>query len=899
MARSGKKTGAAQETPLMRQYAKIRERHPGAVLLFRMGDFYETFDDDALTVSRVLGITLTKRSNGGAAETPLAGFPHHALDAHLPRLVAAGLRVAICEQLEDPRLARGIVKRDVVEVVTPGVILHEGMLSPKRTTYVLAARFEGERVGLSFLDASTGEFFVAEVPRARFEETLLTIAPAEVLVDKRQREQMPAVRGAGFVVTAVEDWTFGQDFAGEVLVRHFKTHSMRGFGVEDLRLGLRAAGAVLYYVSETQRGSLPHVRRLQRYASEDYMALDPQTKRNLELVAGGQGTEEGSLVGILDETLTPMGARLLRKWLVRPLCRVDAIEKRLSAVEALVKDTKRRAALRDELRGTGDLERATPRDVVALGRSLRQIPALKALLEGHDDATLRKLGEGLRTLSDAADTIEAALVEDPPANLADGGAIRDGYNDELDALRTLARGGQEWVARLQAEEAQRTGIASLKVSYNRVFGYYIEITNAHKARIPDDYIRKQTLVGAERYVTPALKEQEEKILSAEEKMTRLEGELFARLRTELAEEGAAMAHNAALVAMLDVFGGLAEVAVRSGYVRPVVDESRVLHVVEGRHPVVEQALPPGEPFIPNSVDLDPDGEGEAGARQVLVITGPNMAGKSVVLRQTGLIVLLAQIGSFVPAKFARIGIVDRVFTRVGASDNLAAGESTFLVEMHETASILHNATARSLILLDEVGRGTSTYDGLSIAWALVEYLHETPDVAARTLFATHYHELNALADRLPRLRNARVQVEEHDGRVIFLRRLVDGGADHSYGIEVARMAGLPPSVVVRAREILAHLEGEERSEVRGPRSDTGDGAARSGGGDGAAAAARVSRPTAHAGEVAPAAQFQMPLFAAPDPALERLRDALAAVDTDRLTPIEALLKLAELKRLMR
>ncbi len=888
----------------MRQYGKIRERHPGAILLFRMGDFYETFDEDALTVSRVLGITLTKRSNGGASETPLAGFPHHALDAHLPKLVAAGLRVAICEQLEDPKFARGIVKRDVVEVITPGVILHEGMLSPKRTTYVLAVRFEGERVGLSFIDASTGEFYVSEVPRARFEETLLTVGPAEVLVDKRQREQLPTVRGAHFVVTAVEDWTFGNDFAAEVLVRHFKTHSMRGFGVDDLKLGLRAAGSVLYYVSETQRGSLPHVRRVQRYTSEDYMALDPQTKRNLELIAGTQGSEEGSLVDILDETLTPMGARLLRKWLVRPLCKVDAIEKRLSAVEALVRDSRLRTAVRDELRGAGDLERlaarvvsgrASPRDVSALGRSLRQVPALKSLLEGHADATLRKLGEGLRACTDTADKIEAALVDEPPATLADGGVLRDGFSPELDELRTLARGGKEWVARLQAEEQRRTGIASLKVSYNRVFGYYIEVTNAHRERIPEDYIRKQTLVGAERYVTPALKEQEEKILSAEEKMTRLESELFARLRTELAEEGATYTHNAALAAMLDVFGALAEVAVRHSYVRPVVDESRVLHIVEGRHPVVERTLPPGEPFIPNSVDLDPDGEAEgAEARQVLVITGPNMAGKSVVLRQTGLIVLLAQIGAFVPAKFARVGIVDRIFTRVGASDNLAAGESTFLVEMHETASILHNATPRSLILLDEVGRGTSTYDGLSIAWALVEYLHENPDVAARTLFATHYHELNALAERLPRLRNARVQVEEHDGRVIFLRRLVDGGADHSYGIEVARMAGLPPAVVARAKGILAHLEaGAVRVDEApdAPRASAGDGAP--------APAVPAPRPTTHAAQVTPAPTFQPSLFAAPDPLLERLRDAVDGIDTDRLTPIEALLKLAELKRLLR
>lgn len=929
-----RKTGSSEprETPLQRQYAKIKERHPGAVLLFRMGDFYETFDEDAVTVSGVLGITLTKRSNGGAAETPLAGFPHHALDQHLPKLVAAGLRVAICEQLEDPKFARGIVKRDVVEVVTPGVLLRDGLLQPTRAAYVVALRFEGERVGLGILDASTGEFLVSETPRARLDDVLLAVAPAEVVIDKRQRDQLPP-RALGYVVTHAEDWAFGQDFAYEVLVRHFKTHSLKGFGVDDLALGLRAAGAVLHYVSETQRGSLPQVRRLVRYASEDYMALDPQTKRNLELIAGTSGTEEGSLVGILDQTRTPMGARLLRRWLVRPLCRVEQIEKRQSAVDALVKDARLRERVRDELKRVGDLERlaarlaaarATPRDVATLGLTLRQLPVVKGLLEGHGCDTLRKIAEGLTTCQDAADRIARTLVDEPPATLDGGGAIRDGVSGDLDELRALARSGKDWVVRLQASEAERTGIPSLKVGYNRVFGYYIEISNAHKAKVPDDYLRKQTLVGAERYITPELKEREEKILSAEEKLAALEQELFAALRMALAEEGAAFAHNAQLLAMLDALASFAEVAARHDFVRPVVDESRTLDIRDGRHPVVEQALPPGEPFIPNSVCLDPDGElseghqnpGEDG-RQIVVITGPNMAGKSVVLRQTGLIVLLAQIGAFVPAKTARIGLVDRIFTRVGASDNLAAGESTFLVEMNETANILHNASERSLILLDEVGRGTSTYDGLSIAWALVEYLHETPGVAARTLFATHYHELNALAARFARIRNARVQVEEHDGRVFFLRRLVDGGADHSYGIEVAKMAGLPAPMLARAREILRHLEahaatvepggdGASRPEPDAPAVETPYVASppRPPNADGAPSAepavpdGPTPRRTAHAATVA-AAAFQASLFAAPDPRLERIEQALVAAEPDQMTPIEALLKLAELKRMLR
>ncbi|RMF56795.1 MAG: DNA mismatch repair protein MutS [Bacteroidetes bacterium] len=875
----------------MRQYYKIKERHPNAILLFRMGDFYETFDEDAHTVSRVLGITLTKRANGQAADVPLAGFPHHALDNYLPKLVRAGYRVAICEQLEDPKYARKVVKRDVVEVVTPGVAFHDQLVNPRQAHYLAAVHFGRERgrenvVGFAFIDATTGEFSVTEAEAVHLESLLETIGPAEVLVEKGLQKRLQGVRGASFVITPLEDWVFGFDFAYETLLRHFKTHSLKGFGVDDLRAGLVAAGAALHYLGETQKGRLPHIRRITRYAGDDYMALDPQTKRNLELVAPLQGEgREGTLVHILDETLTAMGARLLRKWLVRPLRNVEQIQRRLDAVEALFQAPRLREKLREELRQVGDLERlaakvctgrATPRDLHLLKLTLRQVPALKTLLADERCATLRKLAEGLTLCQDVVDRIEAALVDDPPATLKDGGLIRPGYNEELDELRRIASSGKDWVARMQKQEAERTGIPSLKVGFNKVFGYYLEITNAHKDKVPDDYIRKQTLVNAERYITPALKEYEEKILTAEEKIVNLEAELFNALRLAVAEATPDLQRNATLLALLDGFCALAEVAERYDYTRPDVHEGTDLDLEDARHPVVERTLPAGEPFIPNSIRLDPASE------QILIITGPNMAGKSVVLRQVGLIVLLAQIGSFVPARRARVGIVDRIFTRVGASDNLAAGESTFLVEMNETANILNNATPRSLILLDEVGRGTSTFDGLSIAWALVEYLHENPQVAARTLFATHYHELNELADRYPRVRNFRIQVQEHEGKVIFLRKLVPGGADHSYGIEVARMAGLPEPVIRRAREILHHLESQHLVIEGGERS----------GGDGVAVRRPAPVPAVEGGA------FQMSLFAPePDPKLLELRDRLRALDPNRLTPIEALLQLAELKRL--
>lgn len=877
---ASKRAGSGKVTPLMRQYYRIKERHADAILLFRMGDFYETFEDDARRVHDVLGITLTKRSNGQASDVPLAGFPHHALDTYLPRLVGAGLRVAICEQLEDPKHAKTIVKRDVVEIVTPGVSLHDHLLDPKRSNYVAAVHVVDEVAGIAYLDASTGEFAVTEVPAARAVDVLQTVQPAEII---RVKGGDRSVGVSGAIITGVEDWVFTREYAEETLLRHFRTHSLKGFGLDDLSIGLIAAGAVLHYVSETQQGHIPHVRRLTRLAPDGYMALDPQTKRNLELVASMQGGgNEGSLVSILDRTLTPMGARMMRRRLIRPLTDVGQIHGRLDAVDAMFASRRLREAARELLGPVGDMERvaaraatgrAGPRDLDSVRTTLGIIPAVQALMTGEDCEPLRELGDLLDPCAELRTELSAGLVDEPSASIRDGGVIREGYSAELDELRVLARSGKDFIARLQKEEIQRTGISSLKVGYNKVFGYYLEITNAHRDKVPDDYIRKQTLVNAERYITPALKEYEEKILTAEERIAGLEADLFGALRDLVAQALPVLQQNAHCLAELDTYAALAEVAVRNRYVRPYVHEGRDIEIESGRHPVVEHALPPGEPFIPNSIRLDPDSE------QILLITGPNMAGKSVALRQVGLIVLLAQVGSFVPAEKARIGIVDRIFTRVGASDNLAAGESTFLVEMNETASILHNATPRSLILLDEVGRGTSTFDGLSIAWALVEFLHERPDVAARTLFATHYHELNELAARYERIRNFRVQVQEHGDKVVFLRRLVPGGADHSYGIEVARMAGLPDELIGRAREVLRHLESQRLAEAVG---------------DSSAEAGQVALPDA----VRDGA-FQMSLFGAgePDPLTEAVREKLRTVDPDRMTPIEALLLVSTLRRL--
>ena len=869
-------------TPLMRQYYKIKERHADAILLFRMGDFYETFESDAETVSKVLGIALTKRSNGKAGMVPLAGFPYHSLDNYLPKLVQAGYRVAVCEQLEDPKFARKIVKRDVVEVVTPGVSFHEQLLHPKQSHYLAAVHWGGRRAkndtaGVAYLDASTGEFALSEVPAGGLLEFLHMLSPAEVLVDKRRQDEIRWLRAHGYLVTPQEDWCFGYDFGLETLLRHFKTHSLKGFGVDAYDIGIVAAGAALYYLNETQKGRLPHIARLTYHASDTYMALDVQTKRNLELVSSMQhGRQEGSLVEILDFTVTPIGARRLRRWLLQPLRQVDIIEERLAAVHTFVEAATQREQLRLTLRPIGDLERlaarlstgrATPRDMMAIRSALEVIPLVRQLLAGSANPSIATLVDRLEPCAEVVTLIREAIVDEPPATLADGGVFRPGYNAELDELRTLTRTGKDWVARMQKDEATRTGISSLKVGFNRVFGYYIEITHAHRDKVPAEYIRKQTLVNAERYITPALKEYEEKILTAEERMLTIETTLYQELRARVAEHVPAFQRNADSLSQLDCLASFAEAAVRHRYVRPELDDSRRLDIVDGRHPVVEQLLPHGQPFIANSLALDPVSE------QIIIITGPNMAGKSVILRQVGLIVLMAQVGSYVPATRARIGVVDRIFTRVGASDNLASGESTFLVEMNEAANILNNATPNSLILLDELGRGTSTFDGLSIAWSLVEYLHERPAVAARTLFATHYHELNELASRYDRIVNMRVQVQEHDGKVIFLHKLIAGGADHSYGIEVARMAGLPEAVIARAREILGQLE-SQRLEV---------------GGDGA------RKPPPPAPKVSDD-RLQLSLFEVQDPKAQKVADALRRIDPERMSPVEALLKLVELKQ---
>ncbi len=874
-------------TPLMRQYWSVKDRHPDTVLLFRMGDFYETFDEDARLVHEVLGIALTKRSNGQAADVALAGFPHHAIDTYLPKLVKAGFRVAICEQLEDPKQTKKIVKRDVVEIVTPGVSLRTQLLDPKKSQYLAAVHYArgrnaGETVGIAYADISTGEFVAGEIDARQVQDFLSSLSPSELLIEKG-RESDTGISSQRFMTTKQEDWVFAEDFARNLLTSQFETHSLKGFGIDDLTLGIVAAGAVLHYLSETQKASLSHIRKISRFDSSESMLLDAQTCRNLELVGTIQaGSKDGSLIQLMDETISPMGARLLRAWLLRPLKNVSKIDNRLCAVSELFSSDDLREEIRQELKPVGDLERIAaraavgrinPRDILYLRDTLRQIPVIKTVLSATESERLKFIGTALDSLENMETRISDAITDTPPLSLKDGGVIRDGFNKELDDLRRLARSGKQYLADLQKREAEKTGISSLKVAYNRVFGYYLEVTHRHRDRVPAEWIRKQTLVNAERYITAELKEYEDKILNAEDKMVELEGRLFRELREDIARETGILQINAELLATLDVLASFAHTATRRKYVRPIVDDGMTIDVKGGRHAVVEAMLPDGEPFIPNDTFLDPE------SHQILIITGPNMAGKSVILRQVGLIVLLAQVGSFVPADSAHIGVVDRIFTRVGASDNLAAGESTFLVEMNETANILHSATPRSLILLDEVGRGTSTFDGLSIAWALVEYLHDEPAVRARTLFATHYHELNECATRLGRVCNFRIQVHEHEGRLIFLRRLVAGAADHSYGIEVARMAGVPGSVLERAHNILVHLESqqlrvEETLEQAGVRADS------------------RTVPGRH--------MSQMSLFdQTKDAVASELRNRIEAIEPERLTPIDALITLSELKKLTR
>lgn len=866
-------------TPLMKQYAQVKARYPDTILLFRMGDFFETFEEDARITARVLGITLTRRGNGAAGEVPLAGFPHHALDAYLPKLLRAGHRVAVCEQLEDPRFARGIVKRDVIEVVTPGVAYSDKVLEQKQNNYLAAIALptplagSHDSVGFAFVDVSTAEFGVSEFPLAALPDQVAALQPAELLVQKRDAQGVAdLLRGrTGALVTKLDDWIFTADYAYEQLIGHFRTQSLKGFGIEDLPSGITAAGAVMHYLQETQKANLLHLRRLTRHDVGDFIVLDPSTKRNLEITSSLSGSADGTLFSVLDRTQTPMGGRLLKQWVNRPLNAVGPITARLDAVEELYRSTDVRRRAVETLSHIGDMERliarictgrASPREMNALKAMLIRTGEAHAALEGVTATALQAIRDGLDPLDPVTALIDTAIAPDPPATLADGGVIRRGYNAELDGLRSLASSGKSWIAELQKTERERTGIASLKVGYNSVFGYYLEVTHTHKDRIPENYIRKQTLTNAERYVTPELKEYEEKILHAEERILALETRLFNEVRLQVAAHAEAIQADSRHLAALDCLISLAAAAAEFGYVRPEVNDGTALAITDGRHPVLERLLPPGEKYTPNSLTLDTAGQ------QILIITGPNMSGKSSFLRQTGLIVLLAQIGSFVPAARAAIGIVDKIYTRVGASDNITSGESTFLVEMHEAAHIVNTATRRSLILLDEVGRGTSTFDGISIAWALTEYLHER--TGARTLFATHYHELNELADLLPRIHNYKVDVREYGDKVIFLHTVTPGTADHSYGIQVAQMAGLPPEITDRAKILLKNLEGSELT-VHG----------------GGGVAPRRSPVKAKTSDL------QLTLFEMRDDAL---REELRKLDVNALTPIEAIQKLAELQK---
>jgi len=857
----------------MKQYAQVKAKHPDTILLFRMGDFFETFEDDAKITSRVLGITLTKRGNGAAGEIPLAGFPHHALDAYLPKLLKAGYRVAVCEQMEDPRFAKGIVKREVIEVVTPGVAFSDRVLDQKQNNYLAAIALSTslatgtDPVGFAYVDVTTAEFRVSEFPFRALAEQVSSVSPAEIIIQKRDRETLREILAGVFtgLYSTLDDWIYTEEYARELITGQLKTQSLKGFGFEDRRLAVIAGGAVMHYLQDTQKSNLLHIRRITPYDVGDHIVLDPSTKRNLEITSSATGSSDGTLFGVLDRTYTPMGGRLLKQWVNNPLNSVQPIRQRLDAVEEFTRSTSLLESTGPILGRIGDLERlntrvvtgrATPREMIALKEILQSVSEAKEAVRDASSTPLAEVREGLQTLPGTVGLLEKAIEPEPPASLADGGVIRSGYNQELDELRSLAFSGKQWIAEMQRKERERTGISSLKVGFNNVFGYYIEITNTHREKIPADYIRKQTLTNAERYITPELKEYEDRILHAEERTLSLETEIFNDIRLAVARETDAIQATARALAALDCYSSLARVALEQEYTRPDVNDSTVLEIADGRHPVIERLLPAGEKYIPNNVHLD------TATDQILIITGPNMSGKSSFLRQTGLIVLLAQIGSFVPARSASVGIVDRIFTRVGASDNISAGESTFLVEMHEAAHIVNTATRRSLILLDEVGRGTSTFDGISIAWSLTEYLHEK--VGARTLFATHYHELNELADLFPRIRNFKVDVREYGDKVVFLHKVTAGFADHSYGIHVARMAGLPDEVTDRARSILKNLEGSDLS-------------------------VHEERPK---GRIR-GSEIQMTLFEMKD---DPLREEISRLDVDAMTPLDALKKIAELKK---
>ncbi len=860
-------------TPMMKQFVEMKAKHPDAVLLFRVGDFYETYLEDAVTASEILGITLTRRSNGAAAATEMAGFPHHALDTYLPKLVRAGKRVAICDQLEDPKLTKKLVKRGITELVTPGVVVGGTMLDRKENNFLAAVHFGKKMLGVAFLDISTGEFLTAEGNEEYIDKLLVNFSPKEVLIERSNRQRFAATFSSRYLTFELEDWVFTFEAANDRLLKHFETRNLKGFGITSMDNAIIASGAILHYLDITQHTQLGHITHLSRIEAERYVRLDKFTIRNLELVAP-MSDDGKSLLDVIDRTISPMGGRMMRRWVLFPLQDVKAINRRLDVVEHFMRDPEGRELIRERLELIGDLERLTskaavgritPRELVQLKSALQAIEPIKQYCSQAACDVLRSLGEQLNPCTIIRDRIEREINPDAPNQTNRGNIICRGVDAQLDELRDISCSGKDYLVAMQRTLSEQTGIPSLKIAYNNVFGYYIEVRNTHKDKVPEEWIRKQTLVNAERYVTQELKEYEEKILGAEEKILIIEGRLFNELVSAVTEYIPAIQNDSAIIAQLDCLNALTRVAMENRYNRPVLDDSLDIDIAMGRHPVIECQLPPGETYVPNSIRLSNDDQ------QIMIITGPNMAGKSALLRQTALITLMAQMGSFVPAEQARIGIVDKIFTRVGASDNISLGESTFMVEMTEAAAILNNMSQRSLILFDELGRGTSTYDGISIAWSIVEHIHEHA-TRPKTLFATHYHELNEMEKSFKRIVNYNVSVKEINGKVVFVRQLVKGGSEHSFGIHVAKLAGMPPTIVERANQVLKQLEDNNRND-NAITKDLGDVASSRSG-------------------------YQLSIFQLDDPVLSQIRDEILTIDINNLTPMEALNKLYDIKGIL-
>ncbi|MBR5334437.1 MAG: DNA mismatch repair protein MutS [Alistipes sp.] len=885
------------ETPLMKQYYQIKAVHPDAILLFRVGDFYETFGDDAIKASSILGITLTKRANGSASSVELAGFPHHAVDAYLPKLVRAGERVAICEQLEDPKLVKGLVKRGVIELVTPGVVLGDNILPNKENSFLASIYFGRNHTGVAFLDISTGEFFMAQGDDRYIDKLMASLQPKEVLYQRGMEDRFETSFGGKHYTYRLDEWIFSSDLNYDKLCKQFGTQSLKGFGVEGMTEGIAAAGAILYYLEFTEHREISHIASISRIDQSDYVWIDKFSIRNLELFSSSSGEAKTGFADVIDRTLTSMGGRMLKRWVAMPLLDVKRIEQRQDVVEVIATDADLAAALREQVAAIGDLERLSsriaagrilPRELVQLKNSLTAVEMLKALLESTDKKCLHDIAQQIDPLTQVRDRLARDIYPDPANNqIQKGGVIADGVSAELDDLRRIALHGKDVLQQIQQRESELTGIPSLKISYNNVFGYYIEVRNTHKDKVPENWIRKQTLTAAERYITEELKEYEEKILGAQDRILQIEQEIYLQIVADISKHLRTILQDGAIIARIDCLQSFARMACECRYVRPTLDEGKVIDIRAGRHPVIERLMGVGEEYIPNDILLN------GSDQQIMMITGPNMSGKSALLRQTALIILMAQMGSFVPADKAHIGIVDKIFTRVGASDNISQGESTFMVEMLESASILNNLSDRSLILLDEIGRGTSTYDGISIAWAMVEYIHNYPTARAKTMFATHYHELNEMEQLFDRIKNYHVSVREVDNTIVFLRKLARGGTEHSFGIHVARMAGMPSSIVSRATEILSNLEAvygnndiadkESEKEAVTP-----------------VAPSRRKKRQPSARQVADVAQqgnMQLQMFQLDDPVLIQVRDQIKGLDINSLTPLEALNKLNEIKKI--